>query len=63
MKEFDYKKRLYFAALGAGVSSRCSLFGRHHIHTFDGILYEFPGDCSYLLAGDCKHRSFALLGE
>lgn len=51
------------AALVAGTSGRCSLFGRHHIHTFDGVLYEFPGDCSYLLAGDCKHRSFTLLGE
>uniref|UniRef100_H3DPH5 von Willebrand factor n=1 Tax=Tetraodon nigroviridis TaxID=99883 RepID=H3DPH5_TETNG len=45
------------------MSSRCSLFGRHHIHTFDGVLYEFPGDCSYLLAGDCKHRSFTLLAD
>lgn len=51
------------AALVAGASGRCSLFGRHHIHTFDGVLYEFPGDCSYLLAGDCKHRTFILLGE
>lgn len=41
---------------------RCSLFGRHHVHTFDGVLYEFPGDCSYLLAGDCNHHSFTLLG-
>uniref|UniRef100_A0A3B4BK09 von Willebrand factor n=1 Tax=Periophthalmus magnuspinnatus TaxID=409849 RepID=A0A3B4BK09_9GOBI len=35
-----------------------SLFGRQHIHTFDGVLYDFPGDCSYLLAGDCTQRSF-----
>uniref|UniRef100_A0A3Q4B0E0 von Willebrand factor n=1 Tax=Mola mola TaxID=94237 RepID=A0A3Q4B0E0_MOLML len=47
----------------AGMTGRCSLFGRHHIHTFDGVLYEFPGDCSYLLAGDCNHRTFVLLGE
>lgn len=47
----------------AGLTGRCSLFGRQHIHTFDGVLYEFPGDCSYLLAGDCSHRSFILLGE
>uniref|UniRef100_M3ZNL1 von Willebrand factor n=1 Tax=Xiphophorus maculatus TaxID=8083 RepID=M3ZNL1_XIPMA len=38
-----------------------SLFGRHHIYTFDGVIYEFPGDCSYLLAGDCNHHSFTLL--
>ncbi|KAM9854763.1 von Willebrand factor [Aulostomus maculatus] len=44
-------------------TGRCSLFGRHHVHTFDGVLYEFPGDCSYLLAGDCKYHSFTLLGD
>ncbi|MEQ2175538.1 hypothetical protein GOODEAATRI_018846, partial [Goodea atripinnis] len=43
------------------ITGRCSLFGRHHIHTFDGVIYEFPGDCSYLLAGDCNHQSFTLL--
>lgn len=57
---------MYFAripACVAGVTGRCSLFGRHHVYTFDGVLYDFPGDCSYLLAGDCKHHSFTLLGE
>lgn len=44
-------------------TGRCSLFGRQYFHTFDGVLYEFPGDCSYLLAGDCSHHSFTLLGE
>uniref|UniRef100_A0A8C4DJ53 von Willebrand factor n=1 Tax=Dicentrarchus labrax TaxID=13489 RepID=A0A8C4DJ53_DICLA len=55
---------LFFASLWiTWVWRRCSLFGRHHVHTFDGVLYEFPGDCSYLLAGDCNHRSFTLLGD
>uniref|UniRef100_A0A673AGQ1 von Willebrand factor n=1 Tax=Sphaeramia orbicularis TaxID=375764 RepID=A0A673AGQ1_9TELE len=45
------------------MKGRCSLFGRHYVHTFDGVLYEFPGDCSYLLAGDCNHHSFTLLGD
>uniref|UniRef100_A0A3B4Y3U2 von Willebrand factor n=1 Tax=Seriola lalandi dorsalis TaxID=1841481 RepID=A0A3B4Y3U2_SERLL len=54
---------LHLTACVAGVTGRCSLFGRHHVHTFDGVLYEFPGDCSYLLAGDCNHRSFTLLGD
>ncbi|KAF7224520.1 von Willebrand factor isoform X2 [Nothobranchius furzeri] len=54
---------LHLTAYVAGLTGRCSLFGRHHIHTFDGVLYEFPGDCSYLLAGDCNHRSFTLLGD
>lgn len=47
----------------AGANGRCSLFGRQHILTFDGVLYDFPGDCSYLLAGDCTRRSFTLLGD
>lgn len=54
---------LAFPVCITGVTERCSLFGRDHIHTFDGVLYQFPGDCSYLLAGDCNHRSFSLLGE
>ncbi|XP_067090003.1 von Willebrand factor [Osmerus mordax] len=54
---------LNLLACVVGLSGRCSLFGRHHVHTFDGVVYEFPGDCSYLLAGDCRHRSFTLLGD
>lgn len=54
---------LHLTVCAAGLTGRCSLFGRDHIHTFDGVLYEFPGDCSYLLAGDCNHRSFTLLGD
>ncbi|XP_066540767.1 von Willebrand factor [Hoplias malabaricus] len=44
-------------------AARCSLFGRQHIHTFDGVIYEFPGDCSYMLAGDCHQRTFSILGD
>eukprot|EP00064_Thunnus_orientalis_P004368 superscaffoldBa00000394_g4379 len=54
---------LHLVVCAAGATGRCSLFGRHYVHTFDGVLYEFPGDCSYLLAGDCNHRSFTLLGD
>ncbi|XP_019745937.1 von Willebrand factor isoform X2 [Hippocampus comes] len=54
---------LQLTACTAGMTGRCSLFGRHHVHTFDGVLYDFPGDCSYLLAGDCRRRSFTLLGD
>ncbi|NXD26341.1 VWF factor, partial [Spelaeornis formosus] len=43
--------------------ARCSLFGNDHIKTFDGSLYSFAGDCSYLLAGDCHQHSFMLLGD
>ncbi|XP_075066326.1 von Willebrand factor [Mixophyes fleayi] len=41
--------------------SRCSLFGENHIRTFDGTFYDFIGDCSYMVAGDCHKRSFSLL--
>ncbi|XP_040421957.1 von Willebrand factor isoform X2 [Cygnus olor] len=44
-------------------ASRCSLFGNDHIKTFDDSFYNFAGDCSYLLAGDCHKRSFTLLGD
>uniref|UniRef100_A0A4W3IFQ5 von Willebrand factor n=1 Tax=Callorhinchus milii TaxID=7868 RepID=A0A4W3IFQ5_CALMI len=43
--------------------ARCSFFGEHWIQTFDGKIYEFPGDCSYKLASDCNKRSFSLLGN
>ncbi|XP_004869432.1 von Willebrand factor isoform X2 [Heterocephalus glaber] len=41
---------------------RCSLFGRDFINTFDGSMYSFAGDCSFLLAGDCQTHSFSILG-
>uniref|UniRef100_A0A8D2JFW5 von Willebrand factor n=1 Tax=Varanus komodoensis TaxID=61221 RepID=A0A8D2JFW5_VARKO len=44
-------------------SVHCSFFGDGHIKTFDESLYDFAGDCSYLLAGDCHKRSFSLLGD
>ncbi|XP_031420651.2 von Willebrand factor, partial [Clupea harengus] len=47
----------------AGETGRCSAFGWQHIHSFDGVLYEFSGDCSYMLAGDCHKRAFTILGD
>ncbi|XP_072418254.1 von Willebrand factor [Chiloscyllium punctatum] len=43
--------------------ARCSLFGEYRIQTFDGNFYEFPGHCSYKLAGDCLKRTFSILGN
>ncbi|XP_018418206.1 PREDICTED: von Willebrand factor [Nanorana parkeri] len=40
--------------------SRCSLFGENHIRTFDGTFYDFVGDCSYMVAGDCHKHTFSL---
>uniref|UniRef100_A0A803VYC1 von Willebrand factor n=1 Tax=Ficedula albicollis TaxID=59894 RepID=A0A803VYC1_FICAL len=51
------------ASLQESSVARCSLFGNDHIKTFDGSLYDFAGDCSYLLAGDCHKHSFTLLGD
>ncbi|KAM4902021.1 von Willebrand factor [Sylvia borin] len=51
------------ASLQESSVGRCSLFGNDHIKTFDGSLYNFAGDCSYLLAGDCHKHSFTLLGD
>ncbi|XP_043943406.1 von Willebrand factor [Protopterus annectens] len=44
-------------------TGRCSLFGDDHIQTFDGTFYDFPGDCSYMMAGDCEKRAFSILGD
>lgn len=55
-----------YSLAGAKVAqsfARCSLFGYDHIQTFDESLYDFAGDCSYLLAGDCDKKSFSLVGE
>uniref|UniRef100_A0A673N084 VWFD domain-containing protein n=1 Tax=Sinocyclocheilus rhinocerous TaxID=307959 RepID=A0A673N084_9TELE len=60
--ELNPEKR-YQGLVSVEGSGRCSLFSRQHIHTFDGVIYEFPGDCSYMLAGDCQHRSFSILGD
>ncbi|XP_066039748.1 von Willebrand factor [Chamaea fasciata] len=51
------------ASLQESSVARCSLFGNDHIKTFDGSLYSFAGDCSYLLSGDCHKHSFTLLGD
>ncbi|CAH2276180.1 von Willebrand factor [Pelobates cultripes] len=47
--------------LDSSFLSRCSLFGENHIRTFDGTFYDFAGDCSYMMAGECHKRSFSLL--
>uniref|UniRef100_A0A8C5MCI6 von Willebrand factor n=1 Tax=Leptobrachium leishanense TaxID=445787 RepID=A0A8C5MCI6_9ANUR len=47
--------------LDTSLLSRCSLFGENHIRTFDGTFYDFVGDCSYMMAGDCHKHSFSLL--
>ncbi|KAF7666854.1 hypothetical protein LDENG_00091220 [Lucifuga dentata] len=41
----------------------CSVEGGAHVNTFDGKMYSFHGDCSYVLAKDCSGGRFVVQGE
>nr|XP_020479269.1 mucin-5AC-like isoform X1 [Monopterus albus] len=41
----------------------CSVEGGAHVNTFDGKVYTFHGDCSYVLAKDCTGNQFMVQGE
>ncbi|XP_053177491.1 mucin-5AC-like [Scomber japonicus] len=41
----------------------CSVEGGAHINTFDGKVYTFHGDCSYVMAKDCSGAQFVVQGE
>ncbi|KAM8762761.1 uncharacterized protein AB9X84_007402 isoform 2-T2 [Acanthopagrus schlegelii] len=41
----------------------CSVEGGAHVNTFDGKVYTFHGDCSYVLAKDCNGAGFMVHGE
>nr|XP_040016210.1 mucin-5AC-like [Gasterosteus aculeatus aculeatus] len=41
----------------------CSVEGGAHVNTFDGKDYTFHGDCSYVLAKDCRGDQFVVQGE
>ncbi|XP_041795247.1 mucin-5AC-like [Chelmon rostratus] len=41
----------------------CSVEGGAHVNTFDGKVYTFHGDCSYVLAKDCSGAQFVIQGE
>ncbi|XP_056134724.1 mucin-5AC [Lampris incognitus] len=41
----------------------CSVEGGAHINTFDGKVYTFHGDCSYVLAKDCSGGRFVVQGD
>ncbi|XP_040894134.1 mucin-5AC-like [Toxotes jaculatrix] len=41
----------------------CSVEGGAHVNTFDGKVYTFHGDCSYILTKDCSGTQFVVQGE
>ncbi|KAI3376838.1 hypothetical protein L3Q82_000413 [Scortum barcoo] len=41
----------------------CSVEGGAHVNTFDGKVYTFHGDCSYILAKDCGGAQFVVQGD
>ncbi|XP_076011969.1 mucin-5B-like [Genypterus blacodes] len=41
----------------------CSVEGGAHVNTFDGKMFTFHGDCSYILAKDCSGEQFVVQGD
>merc|ERR1711974_259437 len=38
----------------------CMTWGQHHYRTFDGRIYRFTGQCSYILAADAVADAFSI---
>ena len=41
----------------------CQVFGDQHIITFDNVVYEFEGNCEYILAEDCEKGKWSVHGS
>lgn len=44
------------------VQNTCSMWGDPHIMTYDGLTYNYPGKCTYILSMDCVGSTFWIYG-
>ena len=48
---------------GDPLGTPCQVFGDPHIVTYDNKLYDYMGDCNYVLSMDCDWGEWVVYGE
>ena len=48
---------------GEALGTPCQVFGDPHIVTYDNKLYDYMGDCNYVLSMDCDWGEWVVYGE
>ena len=48
---------------GDPMGTPCQVFGDPHIVTYDNKLYDYMGDCNYVLSMDCDWGEWVVYGE
>ena len=48
------------SSLRAESKDYCQAWNQEHYRTFDGKLYSYPSQCTYIFAKDCAHQNFAI---